>query len=227
MALSCFCKKCAKEVLPGASCPYCGGKLGTPHTLWRVQRRPVSDWISWNAPLRVVIPVLALVAAALVCAEAAMEGLEGVRTLLRGATPRVLLLILGAAVLLVFAGLLLRGRETLEMTADKSGVTLRVLLPKPGALCLLAHLRSPKLAARADLQREYGLLLSEQSLRWKEIRRVQWWQERSLLLLYAPAPWLRMALPCTAECWPELTSLIREHLGRRKDLRLPDCFLEQ
>ena len=58
MALTAYCKKCAREVEPGAVCPYCGTKLGktAAHAAWCLERTPVKDWMSWNAVMRVLLP---------------------------------------------------------------------------------------------------------------------------------------------------------------------------
>ena len=220
MAQSAYCKKCRREVLPGGSCPYCGGKLGTPRTLWRVKHVPVRDWISWNAPMRLALPALLLVAAGVVLAEGVTGGAAGIERLLNGAFPRVLLWILAGLALLTLLVLLLQREEVLEVALDKSGLTVRTLLPKPGPLCLLAHLRSPALVKNDALRQEFGLLVDEQKLAWRQVKRVQWWPEKSQLLLYGPFWWLRLAVPVTAESWPELSAAVTERLGRKK-IRMP------
>ncbi len=220
MAQSAYCKKCRKEVLPGAACPYCGGKLGTPRTVWRVKHVPVRDWISWNAPMRLALPALMLVAAVILAAEGLTNGTAGIERLLNGAFPRVLLWILAGLTLAVLLVLLFQREEVLEVALEKSGITVRTLLPKPGPLCLLAHLRSPALARNDALRQEYGLLVDEQKLSWRQVKRIQWWPEKSQLLLYGPFWWLRMAVPVTAESWPELSAAITEKLGKKK-IRMP------
>ena len=58
MALTAYCKKCAREVEPGERCPYCGSRLGknAAHAAWCVERTPVRDWMSWNALMRILLP---------------------------------------------------------------------------------------------------------------------------------------------------------------------------
>ena len=221
MAQSAYCKNCRREVLPGTRCPLCGGKLSGQHLLWRSSRLPVADWGCWNAPMRLALPTLLLGAAALAVCEGLFGGWAAVRRLLQGETPRVFGLIALAVLAAAFLLLLLQGRETLEMTADKSGVCVRRLLAKPNAVKLLARFRSPRLAAREDLRMEYGLLVGEDRLAWKDVRRVALWPEKGLVLLYAPAWWLRLALPVSGEAWEELLPLLREKLGRRKDATVP------
>lgn len=75
MALTAYCKKCAREVEPGEVCPYCGSKLGknAAHAAWCVERTPVKDWMCWNALMRILLPA-ALVILLLVLAA---EGISG------------------------------------------------------------------------------------------------------------------------------------------------------
>ena len=220
MAISATCKKCGKEMDPGATCPICGGKLSLPHTLWRISRRPVLNWISWNSFLRLALPVLGLVALILLIAEMA-GGTGGLRRFLEGPVPGVLLWLLAGLLAAVGLLLLLQGRETLELAADKSGVTLRVLLPRPTPLRLLAHGRSPRLMQEPSLRMEYGLLVDERRVDWKELTRVQLWPEKGMFLLYGPRWWLRMAVPCDAEGWREMSAQVTDKLARKKGVVVP------
>lgn len=224
MPLSARCKKCGTETASGAICPRCGGKLGNLRWLWRVERRPVLSWIGWNTPMRVILPGITLMAAAVAAAELIGGGAGAVERLLSGDLPRLLLILTASALALTGLVLVLRGREVLEIAAEKSGLTVTVLLPKPNAVSLLLRLRSPRLAADTSRRREYGLLLEERKLPWKEIRRVQIWAEKSLVLLYAPSWWLRLAVPCDQETWPEIRQVVTERLGRQKNTRLPEVF---
>ena len=224
MAQSAYCKTCRREVLPGSLCPFCGGKLSGPHLIWRASRLPVADWSCWNAPLRLALPTLMLGAAALAAAEGGFGGWAAVRRLLQGETPRVLGLITAALLAAVFLLLLLQGRETLEITADKTGLCVRRLLARPSAVRLLARLRSPRLMERQEARLEYGLLVGEERLAWRDVRRVALWPEKGQALFYAPGWWLRLALPVTGEAWEELAPLMREKLGRRKDVALPPAL---
>lgn len=220
MAVSATCKKCGREAAPGGTCPLCGGKTGLPHTLWRVSRRPVLSWMAWNSFLRLALPVLALVAAALLAAELA-NGPGGLRRFLEGPVPTLLLWLLAGLTAAVGLVLLLQGTETLELMSDKNGMTLRVLLPRPNALQLLAHGRSPRLIREASLRMEYGLLADERRVDWKSLRRVQLWPEKGLFLLYGPRWWLRMAVPCDTEGWREMSAQVRDKLGGSKRAIVP------
>ena len=70
MALTAYCKKCAREVEAGEICSRCGTRLGknAAHAAWCVERTPVRDWMSWNAIMRILLPaalvILLLVLAA-------------------------------------------------------------------------------------------------------------------------------------------------------------------
>ena len=220
MAITAFCRKCGKEMRPGATCPSCGGKLSTPHTLWRVSRRPVLSWTAWNSPLRLALPALLLVGLVLLGAELA-AGPGGLQRFFEGSIPALLGWMLVGLLLAVGLMLLLQGKETLEIAADKSGVNLRVLLPKPTAIKLLAHFRSPRLLRDESCRMEYGLLVDERRVAWKDVRRVQLWPEKGMFLLYGPRWWLRLAVPCDEEGWREMSALVTEKLGHKKGARVP------
>ena len=57
MALTAYCKKCAREVDAGEICPYCGSRLGknAAHAAWCVERaawgktRPMLPGV-WSVP---------------------------------------------------------------------------------------------------------------------------------------------------------------------------------
>lgn len=65
MPLVNYCKKCGAEVPLGESCIYCSKKLtrtGEQISFGTITS-PVKEWFSWNAFLRVILPVWFLVAA--------------------------------------------------------------------------------------------------------------------------------------------------------------------
>ena len=220
MAITAFCRKCGKEMRPGAVCPVCGGKLSASHTLWRISRWPALSWTCWNSPLRLALPALLLVGLVLLGAELT-AGPGGLQRFLDGSMPSLLAWMLAGLVLAVGIALLLQGQETLEIAADKSGVTLRVLLPRPTTLRLLAHFRSPRLLRDESLRMEYGLQVDERRVAWKDVRRVQLWPEKGMFLLYGPRWWLRMAVPCDEKGWREMSALVTEKLGHKKGARVP------
>ena len=202
MPYSARCKKCGTETSSGALCPRCGGKLGPWRCLWRTQRIPVLSWSCWNASMRIMLPALAVMALAAMGVELTLGGWPALERLMAGSFPLLMLSLVGAAVLL----------------------TGLVLLPKPGAVSLLARLHSPAEAADPALQRTYGLFLEEKTIPWKSIRRVGLWPEKQLVLFYAPAHWLRAAVPCDRASWPEMRQTITDKLGKQKHTRLPDVF---
>lgn len=202
-------------------CPDCGAKLpaSTVRLAWCVDHTPVKDWMCWNAVLRIVLPVVGLTLALVFLLEGILGGLNGLALLLSGGLlPTLAGLLLGglAVVLLIF---ILQGDDLLDCVIDSSGLHVQQYLPHPTALKLLMRLRSPQLRQQTD---ESGLLLiASREIPWKEIRRVQLWPEKTLILIYAPRWWQRLALPCTPFTWDDALSFIRDKIGRKKDVILP------
>lgn len=221
MPLTSYCKKCARDVPVGDRCPDCGGKLAANavRLAWCVDHTPVRDWMSWNAVMRIALPVLGLALGLIFLVEMLFGGLTQVTLLLGGALlPAVAgVLLLGVVVLLLV--FILQGDDLLDCVIDSAGLHVQQYLPNPTPLKLLMRLRSPSLMAQAD---ESGLLfLGTQQISWKELRRVQLWHEKGLILLYAPAFWQRLCIPCTADTWADALSFIREKIGKKKDVILP------
>ena len=50
---------------------------------------------------------------------------------------------------------------------------------------------------------------------------MQLWPEKTLILFYAPAWWMRLALPCTPFTYEDSMAFVRDKLGRKKTVRLP------
>ena len=84
----------------------------------------------------------------------------------------------------------------------------------------MLRLKSPRLLERYD-PTEGILLIGQKELLWKDIARVQLWPEKTLILLYAPAWWMRLALPCTPFTYEDCLTFIQEKLGRKKGVMLP------
>lgn len=220
MPNTCRCKKCGLEAPVGPTCPRCGGKLNPKdaHVSWRMERNPVCDWMCWNAVMRVLLPALMLALALVLLLEAIMGGLAGVEDLLRKGLLLTFELVLLAASALTLLRMLLMGEDVLECVLDSKGLTVRVILPHPTAVKLLCRMRSPAL-----LQREapWELVVDETTVPWKDIRRVQLWPERTMVLLYAPRWWLRAYVPCDPFTYGEAMAVIRERLGKNKHVLLP------
>ena len=78
---------------------------------------------------------------------------------------------------------------------------------------------------RADPEAAVSVVkLEEISLPWREVARVQTWPEKCMILFYAPAWWLRIPVLCTPFAWEDAAEMIREKLGKKKKVRLPESF---
>ena len=66
------------------------------------------------------------------------------------------------------------------------------------------------------------LLVSSTEIAWKDITRVQLWPEKNMILFYAPKWWMRLALPCTPFTWEDALDCIREKIGKKKAVTLPE-----
>lgn len=221
MALTSYCKKCGRDVPVGDRCPNCGGRLAanTVRLAWCVEHAPVKDWMSWNAVLRLVMPVLGMTMLLTVVLEGVFGGLDAVQRLLTGGFTVGLLgalLLLLAVLLLVF---ILQGDDLLDCVVDSRGLHVQHYLPNPTAFRLLLRLRSPRLLETLD--EDNVLLISQKEILWKDIRRVQLWPEKTMILLYAPVWWMRLALPCTPFTYEDAMGLIRDKIGKKKNVALP------
>ena len=222
MPLTSYCKKCARDVPVGERCPHCGAKLpaNTVRLAWCVDHAPLRDWMSWNAVMRIALPVLMLAMVLAVLLEGVTGGVAGVEAILREGLPLSLLgvAVFGAAVLLLL--FILQGDDILDCVVDNKGFHVQQYLPEPTPLKLLARFRSPALMNRVSEENPM-LLLSQREIAWKDIARVQLWPEKTLLLLYSPAWWLRLAVPCTPFTWEDALAMVSEKLGRKKAVQLP------
>ena len=144
MALTAYCKKCAREVEPGEVCPYCGSKLGknAAHAAWCVERTPVKDWMCWNALMRILLPAALVILLLVLAAEGISGGIGAVEKMLVSGFPAVLLILLGTILLLALAALLLQGKELTDYVVDNRGLHEVHYLPDPTPLKLIARLRS-------------------------------------------------------------------------------------
>lgn len=222
MPLTSYCKKCARDVPVGERCPHCGSKLpaNTVRLAWCVDHAPLRDWMSWNAVMRIALPVLMLALVLAVLLEGVTGGAAGVEAILREGLPLSLLgvAVFGVAVLLLL--FILQGDDILDCVVDNKGFHVQQYLPEPTPLKLLARLKSPALMDRVTEENPM-LLLSQREIAWKDIARVQLWPEKTLLLLYAPTWWLRLAVPCTPFTWEDALAMVSDKLGRKKAVDLP------
>ena len=218
--LTSYCKKCGQDVPVSDFCPHCRSKLAanTVRLAWCVEHHPVRDWMCWNAVMRLLLPVLALTLLLIVLLEAIVGGLNGVVLLLGGG----LLVSLSGIVIMILAVLLLvfilQGDDLLDCVVDSRGIHVQTYLPQPTALKLLLRGKSASLMAEG----EEVLLISSREIAWKDIQRVQLWPEKAMILLYAPKWWMRVALPCTPFTWVDALDFIRDKIGKKKAVILPE-----
>ena len=224
MAITAYCKKCARDVPPGETCPRCGGKLpkSSLRVAWCVDHAPVRDWMSWNAAMRLLLPLTGVILLIVLLLEALAGGAPAVEALLRGGLVFTLLMLLTVIALFLLLVFILQGEDVQDCAVDGSGVHIQTYLQDPTPMKLLLRLRSPSLMAQLDPEDPAPLLLiNRQEIAWRDVARVQLWPEKRLVLLYAPAWWMRVAIPCTALTWEDALSFITEKLGRKKNVALP------
>ena len=218
--LTSYCKKCAQDVPVSDFCPNCRSRLAanTVRLAWCVDHHPVRDWMCWNAVMRLLLPVLAATLLLVILLEAVLGGAASVSALLGGALLVSLTGILGMVLALMLLVFILQGDDLLDCVIDGRGVHVQVYLPHPTALKLLLRGKSPRLMDSG----EDMLHLSSREIAWKDIQRVQLWPEKNMLLLYAPKWWMRVSLPCTPFTWEDALDFIREKIGRKKAVILPE-----
>lgn len=226
MALTAYCKKCGREVEPGEICPRCGTRLGknAAHAAWCVERRPAADWMCWNSVMRLLLPAALLILLLVLLAEGLGSGIGAVERMMVSGFPRVLLILLGGALLLVLAAFLLQGKELSDFVIDSRGIHETRYLPDPTPIKMLARLKSPA-GIGAGEGPERVVKLSQRDLPWKNVARVQLWPEKCMVLFYAPGWWLRIPVICTPFTWEDTLGLVREKLGKKKKVKLPRTLL--
>ena len=159
MPLVNYCRKCKAEVSNGSVCPRCGSKLtkAGERLSCHYKRTPVTDWFSWNAMLRVAVPVMALVMLTALLAEACAEGETGVINVLTQGFFMTILLFFGVLLLLMLFLLLLQGHEDVRYALDATGSVQAIragldLLSGGGAFALvgISHGRHDRAVFFAD-----------------------------------------------------------------------------
>ena len=201
MPLTSYCKKCGQDVPVSSFCPNCRAKLAanTVRLAWCVDHHPVRDWMCWNAVMRLLLPVVGATLVLVILLEAIMGGLDGV------------------AMLLVF---ILQGDDLLDCVIDSRGIHVQQYLPEPTAMKLLLRGKSPRLLD--SLGEENLVLITQKEIAWKDIQRVQLWPEKTMILFYAPKWWMRVSLPCTPFTWADSLDFIRDKIGKKKAVVLPE-----
>ena len=228
MALTAYCKKCAREVAAGEICPRCGTRLGknAAHAAWCVERVPVKDWMSWNAIMRILLPAALVILLLVLGAEGISGGAAALERMLVSGFPAVLLILLGAMLLLALLTLILQGKDLTDYVVDSRGVHEIHYLPNPTPLKLITRMKSPAMLREAGQGGSVTVLkLGERNLAWKDVARVQLWAEKCMILYYAPSWWLRIAVVCTPFTWDDVMGLTREKLGKKRKLRLPPSLV--
>ena len=228
MALTAYCKKCAREVDAGELCPYCGAKLGknSARVVWCAERTPVKDWMCWNELMRILLPAALVILLLVLLAEGIAGGIVAVEKMLVSRFPVVLLILLGTILLLAFLALFLQGKELTDYIVDNRGIHEVHYLPDPTPIRLMARLRSPALMKNMEQGKRVAVLkLGEKDLPWKNIARVQLWPEKCMILYYAPSWWMRIAVACTPFVWDDVMAMTREKLGKKRKIKLPDSLV--
>lgn len=220
MARTAYCKRCGREVDAGEMCPLCGTRLGknAAHAAWCVERTPVKDWMYWNSVMRLLLPGALAILVLVLLLEAAAGGIGAVEQMLSSAFPMVLLILLAAVLAMVFVILLMQGKELSDFVVDSRGIHETRYLPNPTPLKMLLRLKAPRLPEEGS----GVVLLSERKIAWKDVSRVQLWTEKCMVLIYAPSWWLRIPVACTPFTWDDTLDYIREKLGKKKKVRMPE-----
>ena len=220
LPLTSYCKKCGQDVPVSSFCPNCRSKLAanTVRLAWCVEHHPVRDWMCWNAVMRLLLPVLGATIVLVILLEAVFGGLNGVAMLLSGGLLVSLAGIMGMVLALMLLVFILQGDDLLDCVIDSRGIHVQQYLPNPTAMKLLLRGKSPRLMAGS----EEVLLLSSREIAWKDIQRVQLWPEKDMILFYAPKWWMRVSLPCSPFTWEDALSFIRDKIGKKKAVILPE-----
>ncbi len=220
MPLTSYCKKCGMDVPVGEFCPQCHGKLAgnAVRLAWCVEHAPWRDWLCWNGMMRIVLPSCGALIVLLAVMELIFGGLASMFTMLGGLTVGLAVL-LGLLIAVMLLVLILQGDDLLDCVMDAKGIHVTTYLPRPTKMKLLLRGKSPQMLLDAP---EDGMLsVHQREIAWKDVQRVQLWPGKPVLLIYAPAWWMRVGLPCTAATWTDAIDLIAEKIGRRKDVILP------
>lgn len=200
-----YCKKCKREVPSGSQCTFCGAKLtkAGERLSFGVVHRPAEDWFSWNAVLRLIVPVIVLVCLATLFIEAAVEGANGVQSMFVQGFFWTMMGVLGLGLLVTLILLLLQGRREILYTLDSKGAHACVCLRNAGRVQLGAHMmtRQSAEALRQSLPEELEPSMTpvrHADLAWANVARAQLWREKHTILLYHPTWWQAMVIRCPA-----------------------------
>ena len=223
MARTAYCKRCGKEVDVGEMCPFCGTRLGknAAHAAWVVERVPVKDWMYWNSVMRLLLPGALVILALVLLLEGIAGGISAVDRMMASAFPAVLGILMLTVLAVTALILLLQGKELSDFVVDNRGVHETRYLPDPTPLKLILRLKAPGFSGDGESR---VMKLGERQIAWKDIARVQLWPEKCMVLFYAPSWWLRIPVICTPFTWDDTMDYIREKLGKKKKVRLPQSL---
>ena len=215
MPVMAYCKKCKQEVAPDSVCPLCGQKLpvNSLRLSWAYPLTPVRDFLSWNAILRVALPVLALLMLLVTGVEWARKGLLGVQAIMAQGFWSLLLVLLAAMMMAALLALLFRGREQVRYILDQKGIHVQVWQVKPSLVKRLLRM-VPSDAQRGPLGQAVWML-GERHIPWLMLRRVGFWPDRDKILLYSPRFWLALTLHALPETYDDAIRFIHEHVKKR------------
>ena len=217
-----YCPKCGRDFPLTDLCPECGKKLtkSNSRVAWCMEHTPVLDWMSWDSAFRLLVPCVLLILIVLLAGEFFSGGLPALQQMIRvGILP--LLIFLLVCTLLIFLFLFLRGHDLVDCILDSKGIHVRTWLSDPTPLRLLLHFRSPSLLKERDPDTPQVLLISEKNVSWSDLKRIQLWPEKLIILFYAPAPWCRAAFYCTPYTWEDCMQFLQEKVGKKKTIVLP------
>ena len=223
MARTAYCKRCGKEVDAGEMCPFCGTRLGknAAHAAWCVERRPLADWMYWNSVMRLLLPGALVILVLVLLLEGIAGGIGAVDKMLASSFPIVLGILLLTVLAVTALVLLMQGKELSDFVVDSRGIHETRYLPNPTPLKLLLRLKAPRLPAEDESR---VMKLGERHIAWKDVARVQLWPEKCIVLFYAPSWWLRIPVVCTPFSWDDTMDYIREKLGKKKKVTLPQSL---
>ena len=223
MARTAYCKRCGKEVDAGEMCPFCGTRLGknAAHAAWAVTRVPVKDWMYWNSVMRLLLPGALAILVLVLLLEGIAGGISAVERMMASAFPIVLGILMLTALAVTAMILLLQGKELSDFVVDNRGIHETRYLPEPTPLKLILRMKAPRFTGEEDTG---TLKLGERQIAWKNIARVQLWPEKCMVLFYAPSWWLRIPVICTPFTWDDTMDYIREKLGKKKKVILPQSL---
>ena len=206
MPLMNYCKKCKAEVPSGDACPFCGAKLTkTGERLsFGGEHIPVRDWFCWNAMLRIVVPVIALVLLLTIVIEGALDGMRGIASVFLQGFFLTLLAVFGVLLLCTWLALALQRRDWVHFVLDAKGVHAFTYLKEPTKAALRVRLLNEETIARLQAENEDQLvegltLICRSELAWTDVKRVRFWAEASTVLFFRPRWWQAMYVRCSAE----------------------------